>query len=113
MANYTKTYLSESTLGTPINLVGTEEYDIHKPVCVSNVYDEVWLYAANSGVAEATLIVYFSGTAMFNVGIPAGQGLVQILPGIPLGSGIDIGASSSSSGVIYVTGFVNNINQTV
>jgi hypothetical protein len=111
MANYYKQYLSECTLGQPIFLPDTDETDIHIPTCTTNEYDEIWLYAANSGTVDAVLTVYFSGLETFMAGIPGQGGLVQVLPGIPTGLGSKVGVGSSISGVMFITGFVNNIDQ--
>ncbi len=117
MGNYTKTYLSSSTLGQPIFIPAAnsaEQKVIHEPTGATDIYDEVWLYAGSSGTVDITATIFFSGLESFKVDIPPSQGLVQILPGIPVGLGTTVGIimTGVALGIGFVTGYVNNIDQT-
>jgi len=117
MGYYTKGYLSESTLGQPIFPSDATETDVHIPSMDgdSDILDELWLYAGNSGTIDSTVTVFFSGQSSFNVGIPASNGLVLVLPGLPVGLGTDVSviASGTELGTTFFTGYVNNIDQTL
>ena len=116
MATAKKRLLSGSTDGKPIKIATTATAGtaIHTAVAgtTPGTYDEVWLWAQNNGTVSVNLTVEFGSNAVEgNIikSIPAKEGLVPIVPGIPLQNGATVKAFASVANVVSILGFVNLI----
>jgi len=100
--------LSVAATGVPI-AIGTTSTEIHTSQIRSQ--DEIYLWAANSGGADATLTLGFgdsdftSDTSKFTVPVTANTGLSMICPGLPV-RGITIYAQASAADSINLFGFI-------
>jgi hypothetical protein len=119
MPTYTKIPLSQSPIGAGIIVTssGVPGNFLHASQNNSVDLDEVWLYANNTGAADAVLTLYWGATGASNVLGPiiiqAYSGPTLVSPGLVLeGSGstasVIYGISSAPSG-ISMYGYVNRI----
>lgn len=119
MATYSKIPLSQTAIGAGILLTttGVPGIQIHSTNSNATDIDEIWLYANNTGTADALLTLYWGITGSTNVlgpiNIQAYGGPTLISPGLVLeGSGstasVIYGNSSVASG-INIYGYVNRI----
>lgn len=119
MATYSKIPLSQTAIGAGILLTssGSPGIQIHATQNNATDLDEVWMYANNTGSADALLTMYWGLTGITNiigpVNIQAYAGPTLISPGLILqGSGssssVVYGTSSVPSGV-NIYGYVNRI----
>lgn len=119
MPTYTKIPLSQNSIGAGIILTssGVPGTYLHATPNNSVDLDEVWLYANNTGVADALLTLYWGATGASNV---LGPIIVQAYAGPTLVSpGLVLEGSGSTASVIYGTssipsginmyGYVNRI----
>ena len=115
MATYSKHLLSASGsgLGILVSASATPGTTIHTAVSGSSNFDEIWLYAVNSGSATLKLTVEWGEITAPNgnieVGIPSENGLVLISPGLLLQGGKVVNAFADSGSLIIIHGFVNRI----
>lgn len=107
-----KLQLSGSTAGRPIALGSSgTAVTIHTTSTSSRIYDEIWIYAANTGSTNAVITVSFAGTTAIKVTVPPSSGLTLVVPGTLL-SGTGSASSTitvtdtSSTGNAYVHGYV-------
>jgi hypothetical protein len=119
MPTYTKIPLSQSPIGAGIIVTssGVPGTFLHASQNNSVDLDEVWLYANNTGLADASLTLHWGVTGSSNILGPiivqAYAGPTLVSPGLVLeGSGstasVVYGISSIPSG-INVYGYVNRI----
>ena len=102
--------LSSSKTGVPI-AVGTTVTKIHQSE--SRALDEVYLWAANYGAADANVTISFSAPAdnsftsddTFIVPVSKQTGLTLVCPGLPIKGG-PIWALASAASSINIFGFV-------
>jgi hypothetical protein len=115
MATYTKELLSGSANGRGIKIVPTATLGttLHTAVSGTAAWDEVWLYAFNSGGSDVMLTIEWGGVTdpddIVEVTIPFQSGWVPIVPGFLLQNSLVITAFASVANVITVQGWVNAI----
>lgn len=112
MATNTEELLSGSTSGKPIliSTTATPGTLIHTAVTGTASEDNVWIYACNNHTAVVTLTIEYGGTTAAEqiiMGIPAKEGLILVIPGLPLNGGLVIRAFASVTNVVSITGLVN------
>jgi hypothetical protein len=85
---------------------------IHK-VSASPIKEEVWLWAVNEGTVARTIIVQFgtvNAADSFPIEIPPKDGLITVLPGIPLTNALEVRAYCPASGTdVKVFGYAHKI----
>jgi hypothetical protein len=105
--------LSAASTYLPINLTSVSSSSpnvIHTASATD--FDELWLEAYNYSVEDTLLTLCLGGTAAYQLlsqVIPAGRGLIPILRGNKVSSGIVISAFTSSANKISLTGYVHRI----
>lgn len=117
MATAVKRKLSGSTDGKAIKigLVSTPGDTIHTAVSgtTAGTFDEIWLWAFNSGSANVILTMEFGGTSVPDQNIvltvPYKSGLIPITPGLILQNSAVVKAFASTGSLVTITGFVNSI----
>jgi len=117
MATAVKRKLSGSTDGRQIKVVATASAGttIHTAVAgtTAGTFDEIWIYATNSHSSTVQLTIEFGGTTnpddRILVAVPAGVGLVPIIPGLILQNGTIVKAYGSVANVVFLSGHVNSI----
>lgn len=115
MATYSKRVLSGSTDGRPIKIAATATpgTTIHTATATSGEIDELWLWAVNTYTVTHKLTVEWGGTTapddLIEVGIPAGSGLVLVVPGLPVRNGVIVRAFAAAANVVNVVGYANRI----
>ena len=115
MSTFSKQILAGSTNGRPVRvaLTATPGTIIHTAIAGITDFDEVWLYATNTSTGTIKLTIELGGVTapddLIEVGIPGEQGLVLVVPGLPLNNGVVIRAFAESSNVINIVGWVNEI----
>jgi hypothetical protein len=120
MAIAYKRKLSGSTSGSPLRMVGTAATSgsngtIHAAVAgeVAGTFDEIWIWAANQGtLGTCNLTLQFGGTAAeycITAPIPAGVGLVPVIPGLILQNSLLVRGYAATSNMIGVIGYVNTM----
>lgn len=119
-----KQRLSVSVDGRPIKVVataspGTTIHTAQAGTTLSDLYDEIWLWAWNSDTSARLLTVEFGGvtgpddriTRTLNaVGAAAGDGLVLICPGLILQNGDLVKAFAAAANVVMLVGYINKIS---
>ena len=112
---FTKNKFSGSTNGKAIKVVATASTGttIHTAVAGTTSFDEVWVYATNTGTAAVALTLEW-GTVTAADGniiasIPFKSGLTLLLPGLILNNGLLLTAFADTANVILITGYVNQI----
>ena len=117
MATFVKRKLSGSTDGKAIKITQTATAGdlIHTAVAgqTAGTYDEIWLWAFNSGTSATTLTIEFGGATAPDqnivITLEARAGLVPIVPGLILQNELTVKAFASSANVVTISGFVNSI----
>lgn len=114
MASAVKRLLSGSTDGKGIKVVASASPGtlIHTAVVgtTPGSYDEVWLWAYNSDIANVTLFVEWGDTDLpRKTSIPLQSGLVPVIPGLLLQNGQTVRIYASAPNVVKIDGFVNRI----
>lgn len=116
MATVSRIPLSGSTHGRPIKVTGTStgaSVTVHTAQSSTTTVDDVTIYAYNSDTQSRTLTIEFGGTTspddLIVTPIPAQQGLVLVVPGMPLRNSLVVKAFASSANVVTVSGFVNRV----
>ena len=110
-----KLALSGSTNGRNIKVAATATpgTTIHTAVTGTAAFDEVWLWACNTGTAEVKLTIEFGGTTspddLMEVSIPGESGWVPIVDGMVLQNALLVRAFAGTANAINVNGFVNRI----
>lgn len=115
-ADFSKFNLSAAGLGglgITVTASGTPGDLIHTAVSGADLQDEVYLYAVNHDTSQADLTLEWGGVAsgdQIEVGVPNQQGLVLLVPGLPVSGGVAIRGFSPTSGAVTIHGFVNRID---
>jgi hypothetical protein len=110
MATFTKQILSGSTNGKSIIVTGTTSgtaNTIH--TAHSTSIDEIWLYAFNNDTLSRSLTILVDSQEITVVGIPAKEGLVLLLPGLPVTNSLVTKAFADVASDVYICGWVNRI----
>lgn len=111
MASVVKAGLSGISSGSGAGLTAsTTVATIHVVPTTALLYDEVWIYAANTTTASVNLTVGWPG-ANITVSVPGSQGLLLVVPGLVATSTSTITATAAANSSINVFGFVNRIQQ--
>lgn len=116
MAQFIKLSLSGSTNGRLIKISETSSpgNTIHTAVSQTTSYDEIWLWAMNSGTSDVVLYIEWGGTSnpddRIILTVPWRAGLILVVPGLILNGGVVARAFASESNVITVGGYVNRIS---
>lgn len=121
MAVLSKVLLSGSTTGLGIKLTDTSTsgntdagYLVHTAVSGTTDIDEIWLYAHNSDTSPRKLTVEFGGVTSpdntIEVTLAAEDGLVLVVPGLPLQNGLLVKAFAGAANVVTVYGYVNRMD---
>ena len=110
---FSKEPLSGATHGLPINVTldATPGITIHDVPASTTDFDEVWLWAMNTGTsAEKLTIEWGSTTGIIEQTIPFEEGLILVVPGLVLRNDLDIDAfSPDTSDPLWIYGYVNRI----
>ncbi len=113
-----KVALSASVDGRGVKIVATASSGttIHTAQSGNgdNNYDEVWMWAYNSGTADIEITIQFGGTATPDddivVTIPFDAGLVPVLAGLVLQNSLIVRAYAvGNANLVMLHGFVNRI----
>ena len=100
--------LSAASYGQPIS-ISTTTTNIHTTLTSNQIYDEVWLYASNTGSTNVVLTVTWAGTSSMVMTIPASSGLTLVSPGLLIagtGSATSSVSAVKDTGTAYVFGYV-------
>ena len=107
-----KLFLSGSTNGRQIKVAATSSAGtvIHTTSTTKSHMDEIWLYAHNTHTANVTLTLQYGGTTSPDDNMPTtiapGVGIIQVIPGLILNSGLIVRAYASTANVVMMSGFV-------
>lgn len=112
-----KIELSGSTDGRPIKVVATATAGttIHTAAATTGAdnYDEIWLWAYNSDVADRTLTIEFGGTTApddtIMLTLAYQSGLYLVIPGLILQNSLVVKAFASAANVVTISGYVNRM----
>lgn len=119
MATFTKRELSGSTDGRMIKVAatatpGTTIHTATSGNTTSDDYDEIYLYAVNSGTTSLKLTIEFGGTTspddLIETTIAAEAGLQLVVPGLPLNNSVVVRAFCASANLVMIGGYVNRIS---
>ena len=118
MSTYVKTNLSGSVNGKGIAISGSTTANgvtVHTATSGSGNWDEVWLWAVNSGSSvSAKLTVEWGETTApdgnIEVYVPAESGLLLVAPGLLIQNSLLIKAFANPAGAVILHGFVNRIS---
>jgi len=119
MATFSKEKLSGSTDGKMIKVAATATAGttIHTGSSTATTYDEVWLYAVNSGSSNVKLTIEWGGTTspddLIEFTVPAESGLYLVSPGLVIkgnaSTALIVRAFAATANVINIAGYVNRI----
>lgn len=115
MAAFSKRCLSGSTNGKGIKVAATATpgTTIHTAVTGTTDWDEIWIYAVNSGGAAVKLTLEWGEATApdgnIEVTIPGESGLVLVTPGLLLQNELVVKAFAGTADVVVLHGFVNRI----
>jgi len=117
MATAVKRKLSESVNGLAIKIssTGSPGTLIHQAVSgdVAGTFDEIWLWAVNSGGQAVILTLEWGGTTVpdnvIRSNVLGAPGVVPLIPGFILQNGLYVRAYASIADMVSVYGFVNSI----
>lgn len=114
MADFTKTLLSGCSGGQMLTLTGTTWSNatlLHTAIAGTTGMDEIWLWAMNNSVTDATIIVAWGHQSHSSIiqTISGQSGLQIVAPGLLLNKGFSVWAYGGTGNVIQVLGFVNRI----
>ena len=71
--------------------------------------DEVWLYAVNNDTISRELSVFIDDQETSVVSLPVKQGLLLIIPGLPVSNSQTVKVFAAAANVVFVSGWVNRI----
>ena len=113
MSRYERVSLSASTdwKGILLTKVATPGDVLHIPTGLSDVIDEIYLWAENPTAGMLTVTVEFGGVGAGDLmvrEIPAKQA-IQIVKGRPLKGAFTVAAFASAVGSLNVWGYINRI----
>jgi hypothetical protein len=118
MATFSKEKLSGSTDGRMIKVAATATAGttLHTGSATATTYDEIWLYAVNSGSTAVKLTVEWGGTSspddLIEFTVPAESGLYLVSPGLVIkgnATALIVRAFAATANVINIAGYVNRI----
>lgn len=104
--------LSGSEDGRPIKVVATSSPGtlVHQTANTKGYTSVLRLYAVNTHTAAVVLTVEFGGTNnpddRIIVTVPAKSGLIEIIPGFPLGKDLPVRAFAATGNVVLMCGYV-------
>lgn len=114
MATYTKVILSGSSNGKAIKVAATATPGTAIHTAHPTAIDEIYIYAMNTDTSNRKLTIEFGGTGspddLIEKTIAAEDGLVLIVPGLPLTNSLAVKAFASTANVVTILGFVNRIS---
>ncbi len=104
--------LSGSIAGKPVALAATTSPGtlLHTATSTANQLDICWIYVQNNHTATVALTIQYGGLTIaeqISMAIPFKEGLVLVIPGLPLGGGAEIRAFADVASVLSVVGLVN------
>lgn len=116
MASFTKLPLSGSTNGKAILVSGTatgSANTIHTGATGTATWDEVWIYANNTGAASVKLTIEWGETTAPNgnieITVTGETGLMLVIPGLLIQNSLLIKAFAATTNVITLHGYVHRI----
>lgn len=112
MATNTEEILSGSTNGRAIlvSQTATPGNLIHTAIAGTASEDNLWLYAASKHTAAVEITVEYGGVTTADqiiVSIPPKEGLILVIPGLPLNGGVVVRVFAAIANVISVVGMVH------
>jgi len=119
-SDYKKRGLTGSTDGLGIKVAATSTAGTLVHTAITTVqtaghYDEVWLYAWNSHSAEVKLTIEFGGDTdpddIIELTVGASEGLILVIPGLPLQNTKVVRAFAATGNVICIYGYVHLITE--
>ena len=70
--------------------------------------DELYLWATNYSTADTTLSIYLGESSeSLRVTVQSREGLLLVLPGLPMGGGFQLGALAGDNSAVKVFGFAH------
>jgi hypothetical protein len=119
-STYSKYLLSGSVDGKAIPVITSGSYSGGSGTLIHTAgasgMDEVWIYAVNSGTADALLTLEWGelssvGRGQIPITIPADLGLTLVVPGLIIQNSLSISAftNGSSGSSVQIHGYVNRI----
>lgn len=118
MATIAKRVLSGSDSGMPITVSATAGgvTTVHQGTTSTNILDEVWVYAYNSGANAVNLTLEFGASAsqVLRMEVEPILGPQLVMPGFIVqgrSTAVSIFAYASASNTINLVGYVNRITQ--
>lgn len=119
--DFKKRGLSGSTDGRGIKVAATSTPGtlVHTALAstAANEWDEVTLWAVNSSGSAVSLTVQMGGTNspddLITVNVPAGGGLLQVIPGLVMQNGIEIRAFAAIANVLVIFGSIQRYEQSL
>ena len=119
MASVSKQLLSSATGGRGIKVVATATpgTTLHATGISAAIFDELWLWVANTDSTDRQLTLEFGGTTspddLITITIAAKSGLILVVPGLPLvgdgTTGRSVTAFAATANAIVAFGYVNRI----
>lgn len=114
MATISRIPLSGSTNGRMVQVAATATPGtlLHTGVTGTTDWDEVYLWAANTGTSDVLLTVEHGGTGTANevkFVIPGQVGLVELGGKLMIQNGLIVRAYAATGSVINISGYVNRI----
>lgn len=112
MATLAKEKLSGSTNGRLIKVAATSTPGtaIHTATSGTTNYDYIYLWAVNSDTTDRKLTIEFGGVSapddLIELTIPAEDGLVLVVPGLPMNNSLAVAAFAAAANVVMVTGYI-------
>lgn len=111
-----KIFLSGSSNGKNNKVTGTTtgtSVVVHTAISGTNNFDEVFIYAVNTGSASVELTIEWGGVSSPDDHIIATilpkEGLYLVIPGLVLGNGNIVNAFAGSADVININGYVQRV----
>lgn len=103
---------SDDGRGIQIGSIGSPGTLIHTAInsTANNEWDAIWLQAVNTSVSAVKLTVEWGGTSAadrIEMSIPAGSGLVEVIPGLVLQNDAEVRAFAETADVVIVHGYVD------
>lgn len=114
MATYSRTGLSGSTNGKPIQIAATATLGttVHTAVSSTSTWDVLTLFATNTSASSVQLTIEWGAAGTANniiVQIPGQAGNFPIVSNGMIQNGLLVTAFAGTTNVINITGYVNTI----
>jgi hypothetical protein len=114
MATYSKLKLSGSTDGKGIKVVQTATAGDTIHAAHATALDEIFIYVANSSVADVKLTIEWGEATApdgnIEATIPGESGLQLVIPGLLLTNSLVVKAFAGTTNVLIIHGYVNRIS---